>query len=222
MNFCNGTAEFAPHELLLADQVMLDHPPIALAVVKGFLAVEQLVDPTTPYPTINERPEINTPQPASELTDLVNRWLESNFPPLKHLVTSFRRQDDLIRAKGIAPHTDCSFKLPLYDIGPTYSLRIDNNFAASRTVRALRPARPIISPTGKFHRRNWDRIGEAKQHFDSSQPAQVQQQPGDLVIFMDFPYPTLHAVETSPGETLATLYYHRLNNLRTPIYLRNL
>ncbi len=106
-----------------------------------------------------------------------------------------------VKIAGLSPHVDGQ----LY-IGLGMSLRIDDRYDLSRTFLVHNPnIHSLEVADSGIERMN----GASMQKLHSlcrSQPLnKIEQGPGDLVIFRNHPYPTIHAVRAEPGSIAALL-----------------
>jgi hypothetical protein len=131
-------------------------------------------------------------------------WAEQPLQDAYRLHTL--RDSETIRAanRGIELHID----EPLYDIyedladtrveGPlTFSLRVDNLIRNQRIFRAMRTHRSYLDRSGIDIDAATELCGHIRQRFDTKDDSGltvVEQRPDDLVMFVNHPFPTIHAV----------------------------
>lgn len=196
-----------------AGMTLLENPTIDMVIVRdvGTIGLQKTLG-TSPFigRSFYELRDLlyNEIPMFEDLDEVVTQWWAKQ--PLKDAYTLHTLHDtETIRAanRGIELHID----EPLYDIhenvadarieGPlTFSLRLDNLARNQRIFRALRTHRSYLNRYGIDIDTATELGAEIRRRFeakDESRLAVAEQRPGDLVMFANHPYPTLHAVNNA-------------------------
>lgn len=147
-------------------------------------------------------PEIST------LSGMVERWW-ANQPSIAGYTISPHLANAWIRSRPIPPHFDVLSDEMAIDGPLTFSLRLDNRIDHLRTFRAKRYTglMTLATPPDQLEpiveRQKGLAARAAKRRFNGL--VRILQDPGDMVLFMNHPEPTLHAVSTEKDATTSLI-----------------
>jgi hypothetical protein len=208
--FATGIAEFeGPESLAGAGQRILNDPSLALVVVRNMASKSELenVAHTVHYGS-------DQPVDIKDLHGAVEDWVEAN-PTAGTLETNSFTVGS--RTYGDGPHID-SARLG-YEVrhGPvTGSLRTDTQDHLRRHYSAARPTFSLADEDGRPTAEALSTLGKRVDRFEflsklgrlgAGHAAHVYQRPGDLILFANWPSPTIHAIKADHGCRAALYSY---------------
>jgi hypothetical protein len=200
-----------------AGQQLFDDSELDIAVVRGFAdRASELMDACTASPNFNQAPYINQDSeeyarlfeaqiPEIKVVDgIITQWYKNWAENSRYLVEP-RLKYGWLRPSGITPHFDLSTLVDntTYSEGPlTISMRLDSDsdkhrvFYASRQNK-LNTADPTLTLDEVAAQQ--DAIIVAAEANKFRDMASVVQRPGDIIIMLNNPTPTLHKVDAESG-----------------------
>ncbi|GEM_PF-3464997 len=137
-------------------------------------------------------------------SSIIEDWWNKNCAPLgwQHMPHPTARG----RTERSKPHFD-----PLHNAGVTYSFRYDDRPDIERYFYARRVTEPTLLAGGKGHDKQMNAVRQRLTHISFNpthwgiKMSRVVQNPDDVVVFPNHPFPAMHATSTSEeGHTQST------------------